>query len=120
MTMISEADEFIPRPPRHESDPNIAGVVVATQSDRFAATLFNLSRQGLQVAVPSGPIDVGVGESVRIGIAHEASGFVFDRVGIVRWQNESDAAGWIVGVQFAEEVDWETLGEMFLSGLLAR
>ena len=38
--------------------------------------------------------------------------------GKVQWQRRTDDQQFAIGFQFAEEVNWEIMGELFLSGIL--
>lgn len=61
---------------------------------------------------------LAAGERIVVRLRHGASGLQLDMAGAVDWQRQDADGQWIVGCRFAEELDWETLGEMFLSGIL--
>jgi hypothetical protein len=79
------------------------------------AQLIDCSRDEIQVLV-SHSLDRG--ERVRVRLRDESSGLQLDVVGNVSAQREAPPSGWSVTCRFDHELDWETLGELFLCGIL--
>jgi hypothetical protein len=77
--------------------------------------LVDLSRQGVQLrlASPRKP-----GENLNIRIQCEESRLDATLRGTVRWQKTAGGERWAVGCIFEEELSYELMGELFLSGIL--
>ena len=105
------------RSPRHVADDaQSAEVRVAQASGKVVeAELRDLSRQGCQLRVP---VPMAVGEPMIVWIEHSESNLQLTIEGTARWQRPHDG-NWLVGCQAAQEIDWESLGELFLSGILS-
>ncbi len=114
--MSSEYWNYVTRPPRHlAGDTKPPHVRIAQASGRIIeAELRDLSRQGCQLRVPT---PLANGEPVIVRIEQEDSGLQLTIEGTIRWQRPGEGA-WFVGCQASREIDWESLGELFLSGIL--
>lgn len=79
------------------------------------ADLVDLSRDGfrLRAAVP-----LEIGESFFMDLFEEASALHLNLPGVVRWRLEDSDGRWLLGCQSQREIDWETLGELFLNKVL--
>ncbi|HVA51550.1 MAG TPA: PilZ domain-containing protein [Pirellulales bacterium] len=112
---------FVGRRPRHQLD-GAATVDVEIQwqssgkSSRQAAELIDFSRQGARFR--SGAA-LAIDETIGFFLRHPPSDIDVALSGMVRWRAKEDADRWLYGCQFREEVPLETLGELFLSGILA-
>jgi hypothetical protein len=120
VTMPSDFAAFRARQPRHETrNPNRLQVDIQrtshSPSGSCQAQLVDLSRQGLQLRVPT-PLELH--ENVFIRILDEDSGFSISVSGVVRWQKPADDGHHFAGCQFERELDWETMGELFLNEIL--
>jgi hypothetical protein len=119
--MTSDYLEFAPRHPRHETTDGSKVLVVVRQpavasADPIEARLVDLSRSGFQFHAPvSLPID----ETITIEIRDDRVGLRLELSGIVRWQRPNDDGSWSVGCQCEQEVDWATMGELFLHEVLS-
>ena len=109
--------KHVARAPRHlAGDAEPPQVQIAQASGKvIEAELRDLSRQGCQVRVP---VPMTVGEPVIVRIEQAESGFQLTIEGTVRWQRPDEGA-WLVGCRAARDVDWESLGELFLNGILS-
>lgn len=110
-----------PRTPRHgtAADGGHPVRIQRTASEPpvlVDAALINFSRSGYQVrtATPLVP-----GDAVVLRLTAPESGFQTALPGVVRWQQPETGPCWLVGCQCEDEVAWETLGELFLHGILA-
>jgi hypothetical protein len=81
----------------------------------LSGQLVDCSRAVVQFRVTDSLAD---GERVVVRLRHEASGLQLDMAGTVDWQRPEPSGERLVGCRFAEELDWETLGELFLCGIL--
>jgi hypothetical protein len=121
VTMTSDIAAFEARQPRHETtNPARLKVEVrresALPSGPLRAQLLDLSRQGLQLRVP---IALELHERIRVGIRDDDARVSISLSGVVRWQKPADDGHYLVGGQFERELDWETMGELFLNDILA-
>jgi len=119
--MTSDIAAFEARQPRHETlDATHLKVEIrqesASPSEPSEAQLVDLSRQGLGLRVP---ISLGLHEQVLVQILDEHSGFSIGISGVVRWQKPADDGHHFIGLRFERELDWETMGELFLNEILA-
>ncbi len=118
--MARDSTQRIPRKPRH---PAATGAGIRVEVERPAeavprtveAELADFSRDGFRLltAVPLEP-----GESITVRLHDANSGFNLTLPSTVRWQRIADDRSWSHGCMFARQVDWETLGELFLNGIL--
>jgi hypothetical protein len=81
----------------------------------LAAELTNFSRHGVGL-VTSLPAEQG--EHIVVRIRHAPSGLDLSYAGTVKWRHADDSGHWHVGCEFAKPISFETLGELFLHGIL--
>lgn len=111
---------FVGRRPRHALrgdgcvDVEIGRPAVG--SERLAAELVDFSRQGVRFRAAAA---ITKDEPIVIFLREPASALDLALAGVVRWRTAEEANRWLYGCQFMEEVPLETLGELFLSGILA-
>jgi hypothetical protein len=121
LIMTSDFAAFEPRQPRHVATaPDRLCVEVEPRSipksEPFRAQLVDLSRQGLQLRIP---VPLAVHENVSVRIRDDDSGLSISVSGEVRWQRPAEDGHWFVGCRCQQELNWETMGELFLHELLA-
>lgn len=80
-----------------------------------AARLLDCSRTDAQLIVAH---RVTPGERILVRLRDDESGLQLDVAGTVAWQEQENEVAWRIGCQFTQELDWETLGELFLCGIL--
>ena len=80
------------------------------------AELQDLSRIGYLVKIPA-PLNTQRPLNLRLSI--EASQIELTLPGTVRWQRPIENGTWLAGCQSDRPIEWETLGELFLSGVLS-
>jgi hypothetical protein len=112
--------DFEARSPRHETTGTARLAVEvkcrsASPAEPREAQLIDLSRGGFQLLVP---IQLVQHETISARIRDEKSGLQFDLSGHVRWQRQTTDGKWLVGCQADQELDWETMGELFLNEIL--
>jgi len=110
-----------PRGPRHPGAGVASCRVEAERSaDRepglIQAELVDLSRDGYQLRTC---VPLAKGESVTLRLHDKNSGLRLALPGTVRWTRSKSDSAWLSGCQASCELDWETLGELFLHGILA-
>lgn len=111
-------DRFVARSPRHAS----TGVTVEVRrspggsGSAVGAALINLSREGFQLRLSSA---LNEQESLVMRIFAPEHGMDVMFPATVRWQRHEDGS-WLAGCQTSWQLDLETLGELFLSEILAQ
>ena len=118
--MSSENWRQLPRRPRYETSGTQKLVVeVERYPDRQPSVvqveLQDLSRNGFQVRLP---VPLVADECICLLLRIEGSGLTLTLPGTVRWQRAEDDA-WLVGCLFDQPLEWESLGELFLSEVLS-
>jgi len=113
--------EYVPRSPRHKVTGAVELRAEVERSSgntpaRAAVELINLSREGFQLQVP---VELAVGETITFRLHERTAGLDLAFEGTVRWQCPKDDSSWLVGCQTSRQVDYETLGELFLNDVLA-
>jgi hypothetical protein len=118
--MSSEYVQYTPRRPRYACIAPTVRVEVEQTVDGLKslvqAELLDLSRSGYQVKVPA-PLNTQSPLNLRICI--EASQIGLTLSGTVRWQRPTEDGTWLAGCESDRPLEWETLGELFLSGVLS-
>ncbi len=120
MPMSSEDLRYTPRQPRYASVGPNARVeieqVVGGLTGLVQAELQDLSRNGFQVKVPV-PLNTQSPLNLRFSIQGSQMDVILP--GTIRWQRLASDGTWLAGCQTDRPIDWETLGELFLSGVLS-
>lgn len=119
--MPCDFSNFVLRKPRHDvADEGGLAVTIQREAGRrplcFQADLLDLSRDGfrLRSAVP-----LAAGETFVLELSDERFGLQLALSGTVRWQQAQPEEVWLLGCQTETPLDWETLGELFLSEVLS-
>lgn len=108
---------FIGRRPRHQATLEVEVVRAAGgQAERLTAELIDLSRHGARLSAEAA---LAEDEPITIFLPKESTGLDLALSGAVRWRSREEASRWLYGCQFKEEVPLETLGELFLAGILS-
>ena len=111
---------FIGRRPRHSlaGDGRLDVEIgrPATGGQRLPAELVDFSRQGTRFRTAAA---LAKDEPIIIFLREAAAALDLALAGVVRWRASEEADRWLYGCQFMEELPLETLGELFLSGILA-
>jgi len=118
--VTQDPSQLAPRSPRYqlsdraELDMRVRRSVGESRSDN--ARLLDFSRDGLrlQMAAP-----LVVNESVELRIEDLNSPFSLTMGATVQWQRPGSNDTWLIGFRFDRQSDWEILGELFLSNILA-
>ena len=114
--------KYVSRRPRHQAatTPGLRVQVKRSASDApdwCDAELSNLSRDGFQLRA-AWPL--AVGDSIVVRICVQAAGIDLAVEAEVRWRQPEEPGLWMIGCRLLDPVQWETLGELFLSGVLCR
>ena len=80
-----------------------------------SAQLLDCNRAQIQLLVA---FPLQSNERVRVRVRDESSGLQLDVAGAVVAQHDYEPGSWFVTCRFDHELDWETLGELFLCGIL--
>ena len=116
---MSQSDsKFAPRMPRHDavdSRPPPVEVRCVYRGRSHLAQLLNFSRSGLQLRVP---LELSVDQKITLKIT-DSEELDLSLSATVRWCSGQEPAAWNIGCQFDDAVDWESLGELFLRGVLS-
>jgi hypothetical protein len=78
--------------------------------------LLDLSRNGFQVKVP---VPLNTQSPLNLRFRMEGSQMDLMLPGTIRWQRPASDGTWLAGCQTDRPIDWETLGELFLRGVLS-
>jgi hypothetical protein len=79
------------------------------------ALLLDCSRVEVQLGVTE---EFATGERIVVRLHDETSRLQLDVSGTVQYQRQGSDDLWHIGCRFTQELDWETLGELFLCGIL--
>lgn len=111
-------DDYVPRSPRHPSSGTLVEVIRAPGglAGAVQAELVNLSREGFQLRLPL-VLDNQEQVIMRITTPDHRVDTMFPAT--VRWQREELSGDWLAGCKTDWQLDLETLGELFLSEILA-
>jgi hypothetical protein len=109
-----------PHRPRHQVvDPDALHVQLQRRVDDvfgvLSAILLDISRNGFCVQISAPVMEE---EGVVLRLHDDNSGMDLTLAGTVRWQREQDDGAWAIGCSADHELAWETLGELFLNGIL--
>ncbi len=113
--------QFIARKPRHQAaDGTSTHVEILRADDKTPALieveLLDLSRDGFQLRATR-PLDDQ--EAVTLQLQSDQSESDVALPGVVRWCRPQQDGSWLVGCASPEPIDWETLGGLFLDGILS-
>lgn len=109
--------DYVERGPRHQSATQVEiERFGGTPPRRIAADLVDFSRHGARLRTE--PVLVE-DEPITILLRNAAIGLDLSFPGAVRWCGQQDGGRRLYGCQFKEEVPLETLGELFLAGILS-
>lgn len=119
--MPSEKWAQLPRRPRYEASGTQTLVVEIERSPDCqpsvaAVELQDLSRSGFQLRLP---VPLANEEHICLRLRIETSGFTLTLPATVRWSRAAEDA-WKAGCQSDQPLEWESLGELFLSEVLLR
>lgn len=119
--MASSSSDYYPHPPRYPVADS-AGLHVEVErlgeiSQVLQATLVDMSRNGFCLQVPAPLVRE---EPIVLRLCHQASGMALTVSATVRWHKKQNEGTWSIGCLAAEQIAWETLGELFLNGILSR
>jgi hypothetical protein len=89
----------------------VAGLTALVQAE-----LQNLSRNGYQVKTP---IPLNAQETVKLHLRIEDSKIDLTLPGTIQWQRPAEDGTWLAGCHADCPMEWEILGELFLSGVLS-
>ncbi len=78
--------------------------------------LVDLSRHGARLLVSVPPAE---NEPIVFRLTDQHTGLDLALPGAVRWLTKQDDGRWLIGCEFMEELSLETLGELFLCGILS-
>ena len=120
--MLPDVSKYVVRDPRYlasdEAEVDIRVIRCADESDaEVLAKLIDFSRRGMQFLTAT---QYDQGESLYVHLRDGQSDFEVRLEGTVQWQRSAEDNAFSIGCQFHEEVDWATLGELFLCGILNR
>ena len=119
--MTTDYWKYVSRKPRHKAAAS-TGLSVDVQRTatkepgHLQAELVDFSRSGflLRTAVP-----LEMHESIVGRLQHAKPEIDLTLSAEVRWRQREDDGSWLSGCQSKRQIGWETLGELFLSGILA-
>ena len=118
--MAPDNRQFVPRRPRHAvntaADLRVEIERSAGRSPaRFDVELIDLSRSGFGICSKV-PLDTD--ESLTLLLCHPPSGLRLTLPAIVQWQTREADGSFYSGCRSAQQISWETLGELFLNQVL--
>lgn len=107
-----------PRMPRHATGDTQSVQVLLRRiggKKEFQAQLLDLSRNGARLATTS---PVPARDEVDLQISGGPNDLDLQLRATVRWCRGSESEGWQCGLLLSEPLDWEVLGELFLTNVL--
>jgi hypothetical protein len=87
----------------------------AGQPSLLSAQLLDCTREELRLRVA---VPLELRERIRVRLRDESSALQLDVAGAITTRRDEASQGWSVTCRFDHELDWETLGELFLCGIL--
>lgn len=117
--MPRDLSEFSARKPRYNFTGG-EGIHAELEIDqpeapaRLSLRMIDLSRHGFCAEVEC---ELALGLNVVLHLSKEDNGGLLELPGTVCWQRARDE-GAVVGCRFEEQLPWETLGELFMEGVL--
>ena len=112
--------QYIPRRPRYQANggqPLLVAVQRSVEhpSAEISAELVDCSRSGFRLRLAA-PVEVK--EVLTLQIREKQSELHLTLSGVVQWQCCDGPHSWLIGCKTSAELAWETLGELFLTGIL--
>jgi hypothetical protein len=112
--------EILIRRPRHivQDDGQVAVWVTSLDADQswhFPATLVDVSRNGCRLFAADSLMP---GDKIRLVMDLPVAERRTDALAEIRWQKEATSGEREYGLEFLPALEWEFLGELFLSGTL--
>jgi hypothetical protein len=109
------------RRPRHQATAAEAITIELRRAagqlpECVAAELLDLSRQGARLRAPAA---LGEDEDLTFSLRSAQPALDLHLTGVVRWRKQEAVGRWLYGCEFKDELPLETLGELFLSGILS-
>lgn len=119
--MVYDPRQFVVRRPRHTAvDDSESRIWLETVADtpevRHDLQLVDFSRKGAKLTLN---LPVAPDSDVILHIEATSQGVDLQLPGKVRWQRIEGPGSWVLGCMFEQEVPYEVIGEMFLSGVLS-
>lgn len=120
LPVTTDTLDHVVRDPRYRIIDIASTWVEIERSDKcdpatIPALVVDFSRHGMQVRVAVPP---DVGETVTLRLVDEKNDFRVRIPATVQWHRPVTDVTIAVGFRFVEKIDWETMGEMFLTGIL--
>lgn len=84
--------------------------------DVLTARLLDFSRQGAKLELPTSLV---LAEPVVLRLRPAQKQMEWEFPANILWQRAVESGAWLVGCRFSAEVSFETLGELFLNGILS-
>jgi hypothetical protein len=116
------SDDFVrytARRPRYEATVLPPRLEVRRSAEKqpqsIAAELVDFSRGGFRLRLEF-PLEAE--EVVRVEFPPALTGSPLGLTAAVCWQRVEQSGSWLIGCKAQSEVNWETLGELFLRGVL--
>ena len=118
--MSRDIAEFILRDPRYVRAEGLSVTVELLRSSDPAAKpvsagLVDFSRNGIKVL---SDVELAMGEEITAVVRDAGANIELKVLATVQWQRRTDNDKYSIGCQFVDAVDWEVLGDLFLSGVL--
>lgn len=108
--------DYVGRFPRHQALTQIEIERAGRTPSRVTAELLDFSRQGARLRAEA---VLAPSEPIVILLRNASIGLDLAFPGAVRWCGQDEGGRRLYGCQFKEEVPLETLGELFLAGILS-
>ena len=120
-TMAFDPHAYIVRQPRHTAaDASSSRIWIEEleqeNPQQRDVVLLDFSRKGAKLELTS-PITPG--GQVLLHVQDDAANLNVRLKGTVRWQRRQAEGCWLLGCQFEQLVEYEVIGELFISGILA-
>jgi hypothetical protein len=119
--MSNDFLQYVPRRPRYRATHRRPLRVTVQRSAEhqpavISAELVDFSRSGfsLRLTVP-----VEAQEVITLQIREQESELYLAQSGTVQWQCCDGPEAWLIGCKTSLDLDWETLGELFLNEILS-
>ena len=114
-----EDESFVARRPRYEVEPHAqcgVTIIVADSNQIVEGQLSDLSRHGMKLVTHD---EVPADSTVAVHAELPTGRIQIAKAATIRWSRLQDDGQWSAGLIFNQELSWELMGEMFLSGVLS-